>query len=150
MKKYLKIKEQLYLVTLDLEDGTTPIKHVWDYNPLDSFLIDYNNLAIKSVSADDFIGNLACLFTSKLLGDEEEVCLRTDHFLRPSHREPLLRGLYATVFRHGRGGIGKQVLLTLGDTYLESLKGEKIISLAHSCVFSAKERLIQGRVQKLI
>jgi hypothetical protein len=131
-----------------MEVGQKLTQTLWDYTVLDSFLLDYNNLTIKNVSANDFLADYVCFLTPHLLGDEERVDLKEDFFLRPTNKEPLIRGLYATVFRYGKEGVGKEALKILGDAHLGSLDYKALVPLAKSCVFSSKERLIQGRENK--
>lgn len=144
MKSFIRINLNLNLVTASI--GELDILTAYsEYNTFkDYFVIDQNNLTIKKLytkpSEDYFY-----LFTPNLFGDEEEVILQDNFFLRPTKQEPIIRGLYATVYRHGRTGAGKYALNLLGDVYLNSRGPRDLKKLAKECVFSTKKRLLEGR-----
>jgi len=147
MKKFIKIQEQLYLIASNLgilkTSRSLEIEHILrGYSILDSFVID--NLAIHELSSG-ILAECLCFYTPRLLGYEEETILEDYHFNRPTKREPIIKGLYATVARNKE--YAREAQRKLGDNYLDSKSGVELTELANSCVFSHKNRMITGRLK---
>lgn len=135
MRLSVKLKKQVYFIVSDKRVSQ-------EYEILDKYALDYDNLAIT----DSEVGTYFCLFTPELKGSEEKVALRENYFLRPTHYEPLIRGLYAALTRPETIGLRDAVKSMLGDIQLSSLQGMELENLAKSCAFSTKDRLREGRV----
>lgn len=85
-------------------------------------------------------------FTDKFPG-MEFVDLNRDHFLRPTHREPLIRAYYAQIsllFEEGRREEGARLAEKMGELrFVKSELGTGTLEiLARDCVFSQKNRLL--------
>ena len=115
MKIFLELKEQLYLV--------------------------FNPLSLEGYEIIEDVGE-SCFLTSNLLGDEKKIILEQNHLLRPTRREPLIKGLYLVISKYGKEGYGKEALEILGDIYLESLDSESLKEVAGQCTKDRKKRFV--------
>lgn len=143
MTRYIKLDDQLYFIVLDAKNASDAEKVLQNYSILHSFFIDYDNLEIKSLSTMGGDATYICFFTPHLRGNEVEVTLTEDSFLRPTNKEPFIRGLYSSVFRLGRNNlIGLKVLDFLGDKRLCDDDSPEL--MAKECVFYHKKRFTEG------